>query len=970
MDDAGLQRLRRWARDEGKALTPEGRAAIAAALVAAGSDGADDGGRAAALKWAQSASRKGAVAADRSAARAIMAVLENGRPPRAVDGARSVQRGNGRGRTDPAAASSAARLPRLAVPTSRRGLVAVAALLVVVAVTVVALVAGERLLAPSLEASGPAGVRVGPESLAQLAFTVKGGSTVQWVLDGRDVSSSATRRGAVQTLRTGRLADGEHRVEVIRRAGFFGASARRTWEFTVDTTPPRFRLKVPLTATRHRPLLARGRVESGARLRVEGRPLAVHEGRFTLRLSPPLRTTLLLEAVDLAGNRSSRRVRVEIIPRRPPVPVRAVHVTAYAWADASLRRGVMRLIAERRINAVEIDLKDESGEIGFDAAVPLGRRIGAVTRVYDLDQLVRRLHARGIRVIGRLVCFRDPLLAEAAWRRGERSRVVLSPGGGRYDSDYGGFTNFVDPAVRRYNIDVAVAAARAGVDDVLYDYVRRPDGPRTSMVFPGLKGTPERSIVDFVRETRRALEPYGTYLGVSVFGVAATRPLEVAQDIPKIAREADYIAPMVYPSHWGPGEYNVATPNSQPYEIVLRSLRDFSRQTRGTGARVVPWLQDFTLGVPYGEGEVRAQIQATRRDGIDEFLLWDPAVTYTAEALEPNAQTSRHGLAHARTPKPAATGARPQQTANPDQSVQPKPVEGRLPNELGEVPVIMHHEIRADRVGEYDQTPAEFRTELERLWRQGYWPVRASDLASGRLGTVPAGKTPVVLTFDDSTQFQFSYDARGRIKAQTAIGILLAFRREHPAFPLAGTFYVNREPFAGVKRGPQMLRWLVTHGFELGNHTKDHRPFDTLSGPTEIQRELVLGNEVITTAVPGYQVETMSLPLGVLPKPASLARRGHWNGRSYRFRGIMLVGAGPAPSPFSTAFDPAAIPRIRSGHVPWGGHTDFTAWYWLRDLQRHPERRYVSDGDAATISFPRALQHKLRPRFQQRGKAY
>ena len=78
-----------------------------------------------------------------------------------------------------------------------------------------------------------------------------------------------------------------------------------------------------------------------------------------------------------------------------------------------------------------------------------------------------------------------------------------------------GFTNFADPAVRRYNIAVAVAAARAGVDDVLYDYVRRPDGPLSSMAFPGLRGTPERSIARFLAETRRALAPYGTFLGAT-----------------------------------------------------------------------------------------------------------------------------------------------------------------------------------------------------------------------------------------------------------------------------------------------------------------------------------------------------------------------------------------------------------------------------------------------------------------------
>jgi len=74
--------------------------------------------------------------------------------------------------------------------------------------------------------------------------------------------------------------------------------------------------------------------------------------------------------------------------------------------------------------------------------------------------------------------------------------VIQTPNGEPY-AGYGGFTNFADPDVRRYNIEVARVAAAAGIDDVLYDYVRRPDGPTDSMRFPNLQGTPERSIATF-----------------------------------------------------------------------------------------------------------------------------------------------------------------------------------------------------------------------------------------------------------------------------------------------------------------------------------------------------------------------------------------------------------------------------------------------------------------------------------------
>jgi hypothetical protein len=71
---------------------------------------------------------------------------------------------------------------------------------------------------------------------------------------------------------------------------------------------------------------------------------------------------------------------------------------------------------------------------------------------------------------------------------------------------------------------------------------------------------------------------------------------------------------------------------------VLRATRHFQRLVRGTGARVVNWLQDFSLGREYGPAEVRAQIDASREAGVEDFILWDAAVTYTGDALEPTAR--------------------------------------------------------------------------------------------------------------------------------------------------------------------------------------------------------------------------------------------------------------------------------------------------------------------------------------------
>jgi peptidoglycan/xylan/chitin deacetylase (PgdA/CDA1 family) len=834
-------------------------------------------------------------------------------------------------------------------PRSWRGLFRLAIGLCILGALVFATLAlGARLAAPSLDAEGPSqGAGIGPALLPSLAFSVGGNQgvlhRVRWNLDGVDVTDRAYSSAGRVVFKGTSLGDGSHRLKASVTGGFPGSRTTKSWRFTVDTAGPKIRLDPPgvLIPSGH-PVRIAGTLEPGASLIADGRPVLVRNGRFQISWRTRPKGAVALIATDPLRNATSRRLWISMRPRTPPHPVRAVHVTFDAWADPTLRQGVLDLIDQGRINAVELDLKDESGTVGWSAAVPLTRRIGSIKPIIDLPEAVKLLHGKGVRVIGRLVCFRDGVMASAAWQAGNRNEVIQTPDGQEYGG-YGGFTNFANPVVRRYQIDIAVAAAKAGVDEILYDYVRRPDGPLSSMVFPGLKVTPEQSIVSFLAESRAALEPYKVFLGASVFGVAATRPTEVGQDIPAMAEHLDYVSAMVYPSHWGPGEYGVADPNSQPYDIVRRSLEDFQKDVRGTGARVVPWLQDFTLGVVYGPARVGAEIAGARDAGIDEYLLWDPAVTYTADALPTDARTASF-------PKRQSTA---------------EVVKSMKPDELGLVPVLMHHQIRSNG-SEFDMTAAQLRVELVRLWRDGFYPVRAADLVAGKLD-VPKGKTPVVLTFDDADNNQVGFRADGSLEPSTGVGVLEAFAALHPDFPATATFFVPRNAFDGNGRPPAAtLRWLVEHGFELGNHTKDHIPLKTLD--TEgVQRQLVLGDRVLSDLLPGYRAQTMALPLGALPHPSSLAVRGTWRGQSYRFAGVFLAGAEPAPSPFSTKWDPAAIPRIRT-NPNWNGTRDFTAGMWLDILERNPGLRYISDGDAARITFPRSKQDQLAAQYRARAK--
>jgi hypothetical protein len=314
--------------------------------------------------------------------------------------------------------------------------------------------------------------------------------------------------------------------------------------------------------------------------------------------------------------------------------IRAVHATFWAWATPELRDPIVQMIDDGKINAVQLDLKDEGGHVGYPSQVPLAEEIGAAIGPLDLEAAVAELHERGVAVIGRIVAFADPTLAAWAWENDRRDWVIQLPDGSDYyHGSYAGFSNYAHEDVIAYNLDLAEEAAAAGVDHILWDYIRRPEGIENYTV-PGLTTTPEEAIVAFTRQADERLAPYGVQHGASVYGIAADRPTQIGQDIPAMAEHLDYVAPMIYPSHWGPGEYGVADPNRQPYDIITATLAVWQASVEGTRARVVPWLEDTSYRAWDRPFQIGEQIRAARDQGIDEWLMWNPGSRFTPEAYD------------------------------------------------------------------------------------------------------------------------------------------------------------------------------------------------------------------------------------------------------------------------------------------------------------------------------------------------
>jgi len=330
---------------------------------------------------------------------------------------------------------------------------------------------------------------------------------------------------------------------------------------------------------------------------------------------------------------------------RRPADVRALYVNAWAFGGSRFHE-LVRLADETDINALVIDLKDDTGYLTYPSKVPTALAIGATQqlRARDTEARVRELLAHGIYPIARIVVAKDPLLAERkpAW-------AIQSRNGGVWRDRRG--TAWVDAfndSVWVYATQLAAEAVKMGFAEVQFDYVRFPDEPRDRMasaVFPARR--PGESTRDGVRRNLQMassrIRALGVPFTIDVFGMTTVTmgDLGIGQVWEDLVSSSDVVLPMVYPSHYTHGMYGAPLPNAQPYLMVRRALEDGLRRSAVLpgSAAIRPYLQAFTLGAPrYTGDQVQAQIQAASDVGIRSWVLWNPRSDYSESGLRPIAE--------------------------------------------------------------------------------------------------------------------------------------------------------------------------------------------------------------------------------------------------------------------------------------------------------------------------------------------
>jgi peptidoglycan/xylan/chitin deacetylase (PgdA/CDA1 family) len=295
------------------------------------------------------------------------------------------------------------------------------------------------------------------------------------------------------------------------------------------------------------------------------------------------------------------------------------------------------------------------------------------------------------------------------------------------------------------------------------------------------------------------------------------------------------------------------------------------------------------------------------------------------------------------------------------------------PNEAGAVMVLMYHDVLAGKPdNDLNRTPDSFRKDLEELYKRKYHPVNAIEFVTNTMD-VPAGKTPVVLTFDDARMSQFkvvvSSEGSAKIDKDCAVGIMETFSKKHPDWPLKATFFVlpkegpNGDPFGQPESVSEKFEYLVSKGYEVANHTSTHASFRKIA-PDKMKWELATAVKDIKAINPQAQMQTLALPYGHEPPKALTPAviEGESGGTEYENRAIFKAAWRPNLSPITkddkslhnqpnfTPFNPLALER--SVPDPKRAKMAGTFEYWLKWFDQNPSERYISDGNPKVAAIP------------------
>lgn len=283
----------------------------------------------------------------------------------------------------------------------------------------------------------------------------------------------------------------------------------------------------------------------------------------------------------------------------------------FAWADSGL------------INTIVVDFKSDYGFLTYGSELELAKKINAVKKHFDAAYLVENAARHGLKLIARIVCFRDNYLAL-------HKKFGIRDDSGKIWLDYKGmaWTNPYDEKVHEYLLTLTKEIVEKGIKSIAYDYIRFPtDGDVWRIRLTKVKGSRVDAISRFLKRARKEVD---AEIGLCVFGFSVWRKLRnEGQDIEILGKYIDALYPMLYPSHFSRAFKNEETEMWRNYWIYFDSVNEAFAKLPGS-VKVIPFVQAFEYRAKnYDAGYVFSQMNGIMSAGGDGFMIWNARSDYS-----------------------------------------------------------------------------------------------------------------------------------------------------------------------------------------------------------------------------------------------------------------------------------------------------------------------------------------------------
>lgn len=328
--------------------------------------------------------------------------------------------------------------------------------------------------------------------------------------------------------------------------------------------------------------------------------------------------------------------------------VHGLYYTAEWAASSDLMDQSLKMIQSKDINAIVLNVQD-NGSIAlvYSSTIPLAKEVGHAAYFDDLPGFIKKLHDQyHLYIIARVVCFVEPGLIDNRPDLAVKSSVTGKPIVGGLGQEWLDPTN---PASVKHILSIINEVKGLGFDEVQMDYVRFLSDTPANLGDPIMQAgdgntmtwqTKAQYMESFASQAYELTRYTDTFLSGDVFGYIlwpdqAEGPVNrnIGQIWEYVIKHLDYISPMIYPSHFSPGEQGFDVPNDHPYEIIKAADKYAAQRLASTGdnpAKYRPWLQYFTLNgtLTYTGPVIRLQTKATSEDNVWGWMMWDASNEY------------------------------------------------------------------------------------------------------------------------------------------------------------------------------------------------------------------------------------------------------------------------------------------------------------------------------------------------------